>query len=126
MAKIPKLGRVKPKRDVLRALEALPRKQCEHCGHEEIAPCSPRAWRQAERCPSFKAAEFEFYRRIGNGPVASTSPTRRSKTPPEGGWSMHPKAVAARRQRYFKYSGPPGGTGLVYDRSKRRWVVPGQ
>ena len=33
-------------------------------------------------------------------------------------WSWHPKAVAARRQRWRK------SLGLVYDRSERRCVLP--
>jgi len=51
--------------------------ECEWCHTEQLVPCSPRAWRAKDKCPRWKVAEADFYRRIGGGPVTMfPSPTR--------------------------------------------------
>ena len=60
-----------------RQLPELPLLLCVHCSQMTPIPCSPRAWKWAsEKCPTMKQAEYDFYKRVGGGPVAMTSMTR--------------------------------------------------
>jgi hypothetical protein len=68
----------KKRRDaILAALPELPLLLCVHCSQMTPITCSPRAWKWAsEKCPTYKQMEYDFYKRIGGGPVGMTSATR--------------------------------------------------
>ena len=91
------MAKLTKQHDLMALYAVMPIYRCVHCNHEDYGVCSPRAWRQAEKCSYFKKAEGDFYRRNAGGPVACYPSLTRGRGIVSGSVGDLDAHVAARR-----------------------------